>query len=86
MNQMWRDLQVSTSEMKKFFPELRNFSFVWKNGCWNWKTTSMIMGRLPLNGEYMGRTSEVESELCDCESGCVETLSHFLFDCPVNAS
>ena len=46
-------------------------------------TTSMVLGRLPLNGTYVGRCNdEVESELCDCGCELVETTDHLLFECP----
>ena len=73
----------STSDVKKFFPELKDFKKMWSKGQWHWTTTSMILGRLPLNGEYVGKLDEeVTSELCDCESGCKESTNHFIFECP----
>ena len=53
----WRAQESSTSDMKKFFPELRDFKQMWKKGLWHWSTTSMILGRLPLNGNYVGQFS-----------------------------
>jgi hypothetical protein len=79
----WRSLEASTSDMKKFFPELKDFKQMWKKGLWHWTTTSMVLGRLPLNGAYVGQfDEEKESEFCDCGLNQVETSDHFLFHCP----
>ena len=80
----WEAMEFSTSDVKKFFPKLSDFrKYMWKSGCWFWMTTSMVLGRLPLNGNYVGRCNdEVESELCDCGCELVETTDHLLFECP----
>ena len=42
--------KLSTCDVKKFFPCLGDFKkYMWKSGCWFWMTTSMVLGRLPLN-------------------------------------
>ena len=47
---------------------------MWKKGLWHWTTTSMVLGRLPLNGAYVGQfDEEKESEFCDCGLNQVET-------------
>ena len=79
----WRALECSTSDLKKFFPELCHFKKMWKQGSWHWSTTSMILGRLPLNGNYVGQfDEEKDSECCDCGLDKFETSDHFLFECP----
>jgi len=43
----------------------------------------MILGRLPLNGTYVGQfDEEKDSECCDCGLDKFETSDHFLFECP----
>ena len=79
----WWALECQTSDVKKFFPELRHFRDMWKKGFWHWSTTSMILGRLPLNGCYVGQFDEEnESGCCDCGLDKFETSDHFLFECP----
>ena len=79
----WRSLKCKTSDLKRFFPELKDFKQMWKKGLWHWTTTSMVLGRLPLKGGYVGQFDEEnESECCDCGCGKSETSDHFLFECP----
>ena len=79
----WKAMESSTSDMKKFFPELRDFREMWKKGLWHWSTTSMVLGRLPVKSSYVGQfDEEKESDCCDCGCGQFETADHFLFECP----
>ena len=82
--EQWESMEFSTSDIKKFFPHLEDFKkHMWKSGCWFWMTTSMVLGRLPLNGTYVGKCNDdVESEMCDCGCEVSETIDHFIFDCP----
>jgi len=79
----WRSLEASTSDVKKFSPEFKGFKQMWKTGLWYWITTSMILGRLPLNGAYVSQFDEEKEPECrDCGLNKVETSDHFLFHCP----
>ena len=81
----WRRLTCNTSMLKTFFPELKDFEPIWRKGFWSWETTSMVLGRLPLNDSYVGSLNdEIETESCDCFSsyGAREDLEHYLFECP----
>mmetsp|Transcript_17923 Transcript_17923/g.26111 ORF Transcript_17923/g.26111 Transcript_17923/m.26111 type:complete len:141 (-) Transcript_17923:260-682(-) len=81
----WRRLTCKTSLLKTFFPELKDFEPIWRKGFWSWETTSMVLGRLPLNDSYVGLLNdEIETENCDCFSsyGAREDLEHYLFECP----
>ena len=43
----------------------------------------MVLGRLPVNGSYVGMCNDdIESDICDCGFDDVETISHFIFECP----
>ena len=80
----WRAYEPTTSDVKQIFPELEDFrKYMWKTGCWHWMTTSMVLGRLPVNGSYVGMCNDdIESDICDCGFDDAETISHFIFECP----
>ena len=44
--------------VNSFFKELEDFKQMWKKGLWHWTTTSIILGRLCLNGAYVGQVYE----------------------------